>query len=137
LRTGGIRRLFHALDASGRFAAPAGELSVALLDAAAMGRLHARFMDDPSPTDVMTFDGDRDLGTAGEICVCVDVAASYAASHGGEFEAELTLYLVHGYLHLAGFDDHTTPQRRRMRAAERRALDVVRRAGAMPGFALA
>lgn len=131
-----LRRLVAALDASGRFPAPVGELSLVLLDAAAMGRLHAQFLGDPAPTDVITFDGDPDAGTAGEICVCVDVALEYARNHGLDFAAELTLYLVHGYLHLAGEDDRSPEARRRMRAAERTALAIARRARAMPQFSL-
>ncbi len=62
-------------------------------------------MQDDSPTDVITFSGDPDDGTAGEICVCPEAAQSYAKENGKEFAAELTLYLAHGYLHLCGFDD--------------------------------
>lgn len=127
----------HALDASTRFPAPAGELSIALLDAQAMGRLHEKFLDDPAPTDVITFDGDRDLDSAGEICVCADVARRYAREHRGDFSKEVTLYLVHGYLHLAGYDDTTGPARTRMRRAEKEALAVLAAAAAMPRFVFA
>jgi probable rRNA maturation factor len=120
-----VRAVFRALDDSGCFAAPPGELSIAILDAVEMGKLHARFFNDPSPTDVITFDGEPALNEAGEICVCADVARDYAKENGENFAAELTLYLVHGYLHLAGFDDRTAPDRRRMRAAEQEAIAVL------------
>lgn len=97
-----------------------------------MAGLHARFLDDPSPTDVITFPGDPLAGSAGEICVCADVARDYAAAHGHDFLKELALYLAHGYLHLAGLDDTTPGARRRMRTAERQALAVLTRAGAWP-----
>ncbi len=126
--------MFAVLDASGLFDAPEGELSIAILDAAAMTDLHARFLADPAPTDVITFDGDPHLGVAGEICVCADVALDHARTTGGDPAAELVLYLVHGYLHLCGFDDTTPAQRRFMRAAERRALAVLAAAGALPRF---
>jgi len=96
-----------------------------VLDAAAMGRLHADFLDDPSPTDVITFEGDPALGSAGEVCVCADVARDYVAEHGGAFSRELALYFVHGYLHLAGYDDTRPALKRAMRAAERRAMAVL------------
>lgn len=124
-----MRRAIHVLDASALFCVPLGELSLVVLDAAAMGRVHADFLDDPSPTDVITFDGDPAFGEAGEVCVCADVARDYAAGHGGTFSRELTLYLVHGYLHLAGFDDTRPALKRRMRAAERRAMAVLEAAG--------
>lgn len=102
-----------------------------------MGSLHAKFLQDPSPTDVITFDGDAALDAAGEICVCADIARDYAREHGGDFSAELTLYIVHGYLHLAGFADTTAATRARMRQAETDALRVLAAAHALPRFSLA
>jgi probable rRNA maturation factor len=111
---------------------PPGELSVVILDARAMGELHAEFLDDPSPTDVITFEGDPAAGLAGEICVCADVARDYARTHQTDFAAELALYIAHGYLHLAGFDDTTVPARRRMRRAEKIAMRILVSEHAMP-----
>jgi probable rRNA maturation factor len=102
-----VRRAIHALDASAQFRVPPGELSLVVLDAAAMGRVHADFLDDPSPTDVITFDGDPAFGEAGEVCVCADVARDYAAEHAGPRPA----------------------LQRRMRAAERRAMALLDAAG--------
>jgi probable rRNA maturation factor len=127
--------MIRALDASNLFPVPAGELSIVFLAAPEMTALHHRFMQHPTPTDVITFDGDPDHDQAGEICVCPDVARDYARSHGGDFSSELTLYVAHGFLHLAGFDDTTPALRRRMRAAEREALEVLRAAAAVPRFA--
>jgi probable rRNA maturation factor len=129
-----IARLVHTLDASGRVPLPPGEISIALLGSPAMARLHARFMDDPSPTDVLTFPGDATAGIAGDICVCAPVARDYADAHHRPFAEEISLYIVHGCLHLAGFDDHAAPQRRAMRHAERDALALLRAAGAVPAF---
>lgn len=114
----------------------AGELSLVFLTDAALAALHGDFLGDPSRTDVITFAGDPGAGQAGEICVSVDTAAAYARTHRGKFAEELTLYLVHGWLHLAGYDDLAPAKKRRMRAAERRALGVLRRTGAVPPFAL-
>ena len=97
-----------------------------------MGALHAAFLDDPSPTDVITFDGDPLLGSAGEICVCADVAHAYAAKHSQDFATELTLYVVHGYLHLAGYDDTTVAAQRKMRQGEKSALALLLEARALP-----
>jgi probable rRNA maturation factor len=120
-----VQRLVHALDASGRFKVPVGELSIAILDATAMARVHADFLNDPTPTDVITFAGDPGLGSAGEICVCADVAWDYAREHGTELASELSLYIAHGYLHLAGYDDTTGSLRREMRRAEKTAMQVL------------
>ena len=117
--------------------APDGELSLVFLTDAALAQLHADFLGDPSTTDVITFAGDAAAGIAGEICVSADTAATYARKHRRDFSAELTLYLVHGWLHLAGFDDLAPAKKRAMRRAEGRAMQALRRAGAVPRFALA
>ena len=114
----------------------AGELSLVFLPDAALDQLHADFLGDPTTTDVITFAGDPALGTAGEICVSVDTALRYARQHGRAFSAELTLYLVHGWLHLAGYDDLIPAKKRLMRRAESRALQLLTRAGALPEFSL-
>ena len=113
---------------------PPGELSIAFLTDAALAGLHGRFLHDPSATDVITFAGDPAPGPAGEICLSVDAARAFARKHRRDFSAELTLYLVHGWLHLAGHDDLEPAKKRRMRAAEARAMALLRRAGAMPDF---
>lgn len=114
----------------------AGELSVVFLTDAALAKLHADFMGDPSPTDVITFEGEPAAGLAGEICVSVDMAARVARERKTDFAGELTLYLVHGWLHLAGYDDLQPAKKRLMRAAERRALALLRRHDAIPAFRL-
>jgi probable rRNA maturation factor len=112
----------------------AGELSVVFLTDAALAQLHADFLDDPTTTDVITFEGDPALGTAGEICVSADTAAAYAKAHGRDFSEELTLYVVHGWLHLAGYDDLQPAKKRGMRRAEARAMKLLHAAGAVPRF---
>jgi len=115
---------------------PAGELSLVFLTDPAMARLHADFLDDPTPTDVITFEGDPAMLSAGEICVSADTAATYAREHARDFASELTLYLVHGWLHLAGYDDLVPAKKRQMRAAEARAMTLLAAAGVNPLFVL-
>lgn len=112
------------------------ELSLVFLTDTALAHLHADFLDDPSPTDVITFEGDPALGSAGEICVSADTAARYAREHRRDFSAELSLYLVHGWLHLAGYDDLVPTKKRAMRRAEAKAMQLLERAAAVPRFAL-
>ena len=90
----------------------------------------------PRP-DVITFEGNAAAGLAGEICVSADTARAYARAHGRDFSAELTLYVVHGWLHLAGYDDLKPAKKRQMRAAEARAMRLLRAAKAVPKFRLA
>lgn len=160
-----VARVIHTLDASftgsplerggalrrGVSAVPAGELSLVFLTDPALAKIHADFMDDPTATDVITFEGDPAAGLAGEICVSADTAWKYvgsalaptsptrspqAAPRQKRFSAELTLYLVHGWLHLAGYDDLQPAKKRRMRAAETRAMKLLRAAKAVPEFRL-
>lgn len=133
---GGIQRLFRVLDRGDIPHAPQGDLSVALLTGKEIESLHARFLNDPTPTDVITFDGDPVAGFAGEICVSVDQAAAVCQRYGTDFATELSLYLVHGYLHLAGLDDHAPDDIARMRAGEKAALDCLRAKNALPAFRL-
>lgn len=116
---------------------PAGELSLVFLTDPALAQIHADFMDDPTATDVITFEGEAAAGLAGEVCVSADTARDYARAHGHDFATELTLYLVHGWLHLAGYDDLQPAKKRRMRAAEARALKILRTHDAIPSFVLA
>lgn len=98
----------------------------AILDVVWMGRdehdrLHARALDDPTPTDVITFPyGDDDL--FGEIVVNLDMALEQATSRDIAMLDEVALYVVHGALHLLGLDDATEEQRLAMRAAEAKVL---------------
>ena len=134
-----LRQVIGLLDAhAARFrgGCPPGELSVALLTDPDLARLHADFLGDPKTTDVITFAGQPALGLAGEICVSADTAAAYARKHRRPFAEELTLYVVHGWLHLAGYDDLVPVKKRAMRRAERRALTLLRGRRVRPAFAL-
>jgi len=115
---------------------PNGELSIAFLTDKAIARIHADFLEDPTTTDVITFEGNAKLGSAGEICVSADTAAHYATEHDHNFSEELTLYVIHGWLHLAGYDDLKPAKKRLMRAAEKRAMTLLTKAKNLPRFSL-
>lgn len=117
-------------------AVPPGELSVTFLTDPALAKLHADYLDDPTTTDVITFEGDESVGHAGDVCVSPDTALAYSKKHDKIFAEELLRYVVHGWLHLAGYDDLEPRKKRRMRAAEDRALKLLRSAGLAPSFAL-
>ncbi len=99
--------------------------------------MHKEFMNDPTPTDVITFQGEPEVDLAGEICVCPEIAQEYAAANDLDFSKELTLYLIHGYLHLAGFDDIEDRDRNEMRKAEEIAMELVEKNQALPKFDIA
>jgi probable rRNA maturation factor len=134
-----IVRVIATLDAHAdrfRGGCPAGELSLAFMSDTKLAQLHADFLDDPTTTDVITFEGQPEFGVAGEICVSADTAAAYAKKNARDFSEELTLYVVHGWLHLAGYDDLQPAKKRLMRAAEARAMKLLHAAEAVPSFQL-
>lgn len=115
---------------------PSGMLSIALMTGPQLSRIHAQFLDDPSPTDVITFPGDPEHAFAGEICVSVSRAWSACRKHQTSFAEELTLYIVHGCLHLAGYDDHSEQDIAAIRKAERSTMAHLRSEGRIPGFSI-
>lgn len=139
-RAAEVSRVIEVLDAhAAKFlgGCPAGELSLVFLTDPALAKIHADFMDDPTATDVITFEGDPLAGLAGEVCVSADTARAYARNYHRDFATELTLYVVHGWLHLAGYDDLVPAKKRKMRAAEARAMKLLVAANAIPAFRLA
>jgi len=91
------------------------EISVLIVSDRKIASLHRQFMNEPGPTDVITFQH-------GEIFVGVESARRNARRFGNAFERELRLYVVHGLLHLHGFDDRNTASARRMRVVQRKIL---------------
>jgi probable rRNA maturation factor len=99
---------------------PLAELSILLVDVEAMSELHLKWMDEPGPTDVMSFPMDE-LDTArrpddsgpgpallGDVVLCPAVATQQATEAGHVLDDELHLLTVHGILHLLGYD-HAEP----------------------------
>lgn len=91
------------------------EIEFSLVSDDAISRVHADFMDDPTPTDVITFHH-------GEIIISLDTAAAQAAEHLTSYETEVALYIVHGLLHLAGWEDTEPTLREEMHAVQARIL---------------
>lgn len=129
-----VTDLFEFLDSHAPHSIPEGELSLAFMQEEQHNQLHADFLDDPSPTDVITFPGDPEEEMAGEICVSVDTAQSFAKEHGLEFSSELTLYLVHGWLHLAGFNDLNEEDRQVMKKEEQVYMTLLETNNKVPLF---
>jgi probable rRNA maturation factor len=93
---------------------PAMPVALLLTGDREIGRLHAEFLGDPSPTDVISFAVDD----GAEIVVSVDTARRVAEQKGHAVRAEVALYVVHGLLHVMGWDDVQPRRREQMRAAE-------------------
>lgn len=97
---------------------PQAELSLLFVDEPTMSAYHEKFMGEPGPTDVLSFpmdelrppsdDEEPPLGLLGDVVLCPTVTAAQAIEHGRSPDAEAEYLLVHGMLHLLGFD-HGTP----------------------------
>jgi probable rRNA maturation factor len=97
---------------------PDAELAILLVDEAAMEQLHVQWMDEPGPTDVLSFPMDElrpgsddeitPAGLLGDIVLCPQVAIAQAEEAGHSVLDELLLLTAHGMLHLLGFD-HAEP----------------------------
>jgi len=91
-------------------------ISIALVGTGEMGELNARYRDKVGPTDVLSFPcddpeamvADGEPVTLGDIIIAPEVAEANAREYGSTIEAELNLLLVHGVLHLLGYD-HLEP----------------------------
>jgi probable rRNA maturation factor len=94
------------------------ELAIVLVDEGAMEQLHVQWMDEPGPTDVLSFpmdelrpgtaDQETPPGLLGDIVLCPQVAQAQAETAGHSTMEELLLLTTHGILHLLGFD-HAEP----------------------------
>jgi probable rRNA maturation factor len=120
LRLVGVAR--HVLDAMRIH--PLAELSILLVDEGEMAVLHERWMDEPGPTDVLSFpmdelrpgriDNDQDIdddaaaAMLGDVVLCPAVAEKQGQAAGHSVQDELELLCTHGILHLLGFD-HAEP----------------------------
>jgi probable rRNA maturation factor len=119
---------------------PLAELSVLLVDEVTMSAYHEKYLGEPGPTDVLSFpmdelrppsdDEEPPLGLLGDVVLCPAVTSRQAAEHGRSADAEAEYLLVHGLLHLLGYD-HAEPDERTEMFALKDTL-LARWAGARP-----
>jgi probable rRNA maturation factor len=119
---------------------PLAELSLLLVDEGEMTNLHERWMDEPGPTDVLSFpmdelrpgrldvepDDDADPGMLGDVVLCPAVAKRQAREAGHSTQDELELLCTHGILHLLGYDHAEPDEERAMFSLQRQLLDAWR-----------
>jgi probable rRNA maturation factor len=98
---------------------PDADVAILLVDEGAMEALHVQWMDEPGPTDVLSFPmdelrpGTEDMpsppGLLGDIVVCPQVAETQALAARHSTMDEIVMLTTHGLLHLLGFD-HAEPE---------------------------
>lgn len=109
------------------------EVNIYFVDTPTICQLHEEFFQDPSPTDCMTFPMDEEeeedfhYRILGEVFVCPATAIAYAAQHKIDPYEETTLYIIHGLLHLMGFDDLEEEDCQLMRQAEARHMQELKK----------
>ncbi len=96
------------------------EISLVFVDNPTIHRLNRRYLKHDEPTDVLTFPlsdpGSKKL--VGELVIGVEVARAEAANRGHDVQAELALYVIHGLLHLCGYDDRSRSTTKTIRERE-------------------
>ena len=104
------------------------EVDVAVVSSRQIARLNRRWLGCRGATDVISFDlsGPRDAGEpiSAQIVVCADVAVSHARRHNLPPQRELLLYVLHGLLHLIGYDDANTTAAAKMHARQEEILQA-------------
>ena len=120
----------HVLDAM--HVHPQTELSILLVSTDVMSELHEQWMDEPGPTDVLSFPMDElrpgsdteptPAGLLGDVVLCPEVAAAQAVRAGHSTVEELLLLTTHGILHLLGFDHAEPDEEKEMFDLQRRLL---------------
>lgn len=93
-------------------------IEIIFLSDASIRPINKRYKGRDRPTDVLSFD----LGQIKEILISSDTALENSKRFNSSFENELVLYVIHGILHLSGYDDGTIPEKRRMSSKEESVL---------------
>lgn len=91
------------------------EIEVSIVSDSKISKVHADFLGDDSPTDVITFHH-------GEILISADTALRQGLDHQQSMDQELALYLVHGLLHLAGWEDEDPEEQAAMHRLQEKIL---------------
>jgi probable rRNA maturation factor len=119
-----MREVVRAVLAGEGIAEGNAEVSLAFVDNPTIHLLNKRYLDHDEPTDVLSFPlsepGAKRL--SGELVIGAEVAQAQATERGHDVQAELALYVVHGLLHLCGFDDKSEAAALDMRQRERHYL---------------
>lgn len=105
------------------------EVSVFLISEKTICKMHKKFFNDPTVTDCISFpisdEEDPGYSHLGDIFVCPETAKKYVEKHGGDPFRETTLYIVHGLLHLLGYDDMDPISKRCMRRREKKYMKLL------------
>jgi rRNA maturation RNase YbeY len=104
------------------------DIEVYLIGATRMAEINQEYLQHEGSTDIITFDyGDPATHLHGELFISLDDAERQAHEFNTTWQTELTRYVIHGILHLAGYDDLEPVARKKMKQAENRLVRQVAR----------
>ena len=95
-----------------------GDLSIIFCSDPYILDINQRYLQHDYFTDIITFDYCEGKVLSGDLFISIDTVRENAAEYGATFEEELNRVMVHGLLHLIGYDDHSPEQQREMRSKE-------------------
>ena len=97
------------------------DVSICFVDDVTIRQYNKQFLNKDRPTDVLAFEGDDNV-YLGDVIISVDTARANARQFKTTFDEELLLYVIHGVLHLLGFDDTTDTARKKMQRTQKTIL---------------
>ena len=103
------------------------ELAICIVRTPEMAKINEHFLQHSGSTDVITFDYSDEPSAIlhGEIFICIDDALAQAREFRTSWQSEIARYVIHGILHLRGFDDLSPAARRKMKREENRLLKKI------------
>ncbi len=107
------RRIVKAIELE-----PVASLNLIFVDDPTLQKMHQQYLNDPEKTDVITFDLGDGEAVEGEIYISIDRAQDQAKEYGVSPEEEVLRLIIHGILHLKGYDDLEEEDRVVMKAQE-------------------
>ncbi len=112
------------------------ELVIVLVDDKQIAEINQNFLNHQGPTDVISFDYSKEFDpksvfpgetyTVGELYISLETANRQRLDYNNSLNDELLLYIIHGILHLCGFDDHKPNDIKKMRNAEKENLEKIK-----------
>ncbi len=115
-----------------KFKLSTNEISIHFVSSKQICKIHADFFDDPTSTDCISFPIDAPgakvpFHVLGEVFVCPKVAIGYAQEHGIDPYEETSRYIVHGLLHLLGYEDEEESLAKKMKAQENKCVTLLKK----------
>lgn len=102
-----------------------GEISFTFVKKERILSINQEYLSHNYYTDIITFNDNVEKTLNGDVFICTDVVKENAKDYNQSFERELNRVIIHGVLHLCGFNDESEEQKNEMRTAEEKALDLL------------